>query len=163
MSYRHACSDVVACHDAHRLRDDAPRSYRGSSGFGTLQVSPHVAQRTYSSGGVRVTTSGSCPQCWHGWITARRSRRSLMGVRFAMRDLKVEANQVSDLFASVRTVPAHRAPHPWLMRCCSGERRRRLGRTAGAARRQRTRILTSPDHALLRTMSYSSPTVPVFS
>ena len=56
----------------------------GAPGFRTLHIIRQVAQRTYTIYGVRITTFGSCPQRWHGSITARRSRFSVMGVGFAM-------------------------------------------------------------------------------
>ncbi len=66
----------------------------GAPGFRTLHIIRQVAQRTYTIYGVRITTFGSCPQRWHGSITARRSRFSVMRVEFAMwgTNLPIPAN-----------------------------------------------------------------------
>src|SRR5215217_906642 len=70
-------------------------------GLGTLHVSAQLAQRTYNTNAVRDTTFGSCPQCWHWWITARRIRFSAKRVGFAMRDRE----PLIGLFASALTAP----------------------------------------------------------
>jgi hypothetical protein len=70
-------------------------------GLGTLHVSAQLAQRTYSTNAVRDTTFGSCPQCWHWWITARRIRFSAKRVGFAMRT----GEPLIGLFASALMVP----------------------------------------------------------
>jgi hypothetical protein len=72
-------------------------------GFGTLHVSAQLAQRTYSTNAVRDTTFGSCPQCWHGWIIARRIRCSVKSVGFA---IEGPANHLSGLFGVSTHRPA---------------------------------------------------------
>jgi hypothetical protein len=68
----------------------------GAPGFGTVHVTPQLTQRMYNAKRVRITTFGSCPQRSQGWMTARRSRFSVIRVGFAMQeDLQMPANTLS--------------------------------------------------------------------